>query len=336
MIDLGLLRIVEPEALPFAREKLRLCLVAAGLRRVLAGQITASVSQTLRFHLPVELTVALDQVGHSLSILPAKLVGRYQQIPLPRPPSPESIEEMRAILGRLTREELLNDLEHQVQARTADLARERERSERLLQNILPEAIARRMKDGETIADTHEASVLFADIEGFTALASARTAHDVVGFLDRIFREFDLIAMRHGLEKIKTIGDAYMAAAGLPDPQSDHVDRAVLAGLDIVDAIPRLRGELGLEIGVRVGIHTGPVVAGVIGLHKHAYDVWGETVNVASRMESHGVAGKLQVSDYVRRALGNRYMLQERGTIDIKNHDAMRTWFVRSIVPITPP
>ena len=189
--------------------------------------------------------------------------------------------------SRLTREELLYDLERQVQERTADLERERERSERLLRNMLPDVIARRMKDGETIADTHEASVLFADIKGFTSRQRAKR-QVTWSILDRIFREFDAIAQKHGLEKIKTIGDSYMAAAGLPVPQLDHVDRAVQMGLDMVAAIALLREELGLAIDVRVGIHSGPVVAGVIGTQKHAYDVWGDTVNVASRMESHGV------------------------------------------------
>ena len=240
---------------------------------------------------------------------------------------------MRAILNRLTREELLSDLEHQVQERTADLERERERSERLLRNMLPGVIARRMKDGEAIADTHEATVLFADIKGFTVLASERSANEVVAILDRIFSEFDAIAQKHGLEKIKTIGNSYMAAAGLPVPQPDHVDRAVLMGLDMIAAMPRLRDELDLTIDVRIGVHTGPVVAGVIGTQKYAYDIWGDTVNVASRMESHGEPGRLQVSDEVRQVLGSRYHLEDRGMIEIKNHNSMRTWFVLDIAPL---
>ena len=240
---------------------------------------------------------------------------------------------MRAILNRLTREELLYDLELQVQQRTADLERERERSERLLRNMLPDEIARRMKDGETIADSHDASVLFADIKGFTALASVRSAPAVVTILDRIFREFDAIAQKHGLEKIKTIGDSYMAAAGLPLPQLDHVDRAVLMGLDMVAVMPELCTELGLSLDVRVGVHTGPVLAGVIGTRKFAYDIWGDTVNVASRMESHGLPGHLQVSDDVRRALGKRYKFEDRGVIEIKNHDPVRTWFVKGMAAI---
>jgi class 3 adenylate cyclase len=333
MMHLGLIRIVTPDALSFAREKLRACLVVAGLRHVLAGQITTVVSQAVRDRLPAELKVLLEDGGRHIALRPVEIAGPYQRIQLLRPPDAAGIDAMQAILNRLTREELLSDLEHQVQERTADLERERERSERLLRNMLPEVIARRMKDGEAIADTHEATVLFADIKGFTVLASERSAKAVVTILDRIFREFDAIAQKHGLEKIKTIGDSYMAAAGLPVPQLDHVDRAVLMGLDMVAAMPRLRDELGLSIDVRIGVHTGPVVAGVIGTQKHAYDIWGDTVNVASRMESHGEPGRLQVSDEVRQALGMRYHLEERGMIEIKNHDSRRTWFVLGIAPL---
>jgi class 3 adenylate cyclase len=331
--ELSVLRIAAPDALTFAREKLRAGLVVAGLRHVLAGQIATVVSQSLRDRLPTQLTVALEDEGRCIALRPAEIAGRYQRIALPQLLDGATVDAMRAILNRLTREELLYDLELQVQQRTADLERERERSESLLRNMLPGEIARRMKDGETIADSHDASVLFADIKGFTALASVRSAPAVVAILDRIFREFDAIAQKHGLEKIKTIGDSYMAAAGLPLHQADHVDRAVLMGLDMVATMPTLCTELGLTLDVRVGVHTGPVLAGVIGTRKFAYDIWGDTVNVASRMESHGLPGHLQVSDDVRRMLGKRYTFEDRGVIEIKNHVPMRTWFVKSIAPI---
>jgi class 3 adenylate cyclase len=237
---------------------------------------------------------------------------------------------MTKALDRLTREELLHDLEHQVEERTAELEHERERSERLLRNMLPTVIAQRMKDGETIADTHEATVLFADIKGFTELARDRSATAVVAILDEIFRRIDALAEAHNLEKIKTIGDCYMAVAGLPLPQADHVDRAVMMALDIIAAMPQLRQELGVEIDVRIGVHTGPLVAGVIGTQKYAYDVWGDTVNVASRMESHGLPGHVQVSDDVRKHLGGRFEVEERGTIEIKNRGSMKTWFVHGL------
>ncbi len=333
MIQLGVLRVVAAEALPFAREKLRACLVIGGIRQVFASQITAAVSQAMRSALPAEISIYLEEDRTHLCLRPTEFVGRYERIALPVWVDDALIAKMQAVLARLTREELLNDLERQVQERTADLQRERERSERLLRNMLPDAIAQRMKDGETIADLHQATVLFADIKGFTALASQRSAADVVALLDRIFSEFDQISHRHSLEKIKTIGDAYMAAAGLPVPQLDHVDRAVISGLDMVAAMSGLREELDADIDVRIGIHTGPVVAGVIGTAKYAYDIWGDTVNVASRMESHGVTGQVQISDDVRQALGSRYQLVERGTIDIKNRGSFRTWFVKGLATL---
>jgi class 3 adenylate cyclase len=330
MTPLGTLRVSHADGLPFSREKLRACLVLAGLRQVYAGQVTAFVSQSLRSHIPAELEILLaDDQGHLL-IRPSEVAGRYSQIRLGRRVGETEVKAMTKALDRLTREELLHDLEHQVEERTAELEHERERSERLLRNMLPTVIAQRMKDGETIADTHEATVLFADIKGFTELARDRSATAVVAILDEIFRRIDALAEAHNLEKIKTIGDCYMAVAGLPLPQADHVDRAVMMALDIIAAMPQLRQELGVEIDVRIGVHTGPLVAGVIGTQKYAYDVWGDTVNVASRMESHGLPGHVQVSDDVRKHLGGRFEVEERGTIEIKNRGSMKTWFVHGL------
>jgi class 3 adenylate cyclase len=227
----------------------------------------------------------------------------------------------------------MHDLERQVEERTAELLAERERSEQLLKNMLPRVVAERMKKGETIADRHEGTVIFADIKGFTSMAMNRDAHEVVTMLDKIFRLFDELAEKHALEKIKTIGDCYMAVAGLPLPQFDHVDRAVLMGLDIVDVMPSLRESLGIEIDVRVGIHTGPLVAGVIGTQKYAYDIWGDTVNVASRMESHGLPGHVQISEDVQEKLGGRFELEERGTISIKNRGTIKTLFVKGLATL---
>ena len=333
MGQLGVLRVVAPDALPFSREKLRQCLLAAGLRDVAAGQATIEISNRLRHALPAELTVSLEDNGRWLRLDPPEITGRYQRLSLPGRLEGKQVDAIRAALGKLTREELFHDLERQVRERTAELTVERERSEKLLRNMLPEAIAQRMKAGETIADSHEASVLFADIAGFTALAKERTAEEIVSLLDRIFRKFDEIAQRHQLEKIKTIGDCYMAAAGLPVPQADHADRAVLAGLEMIAAVANLRKEVGFPIDVRVGVHSGPLVAGVIGSKKYSYDVWGDTVNVASRMESHGVIGHLQVSDDLRQLLGKRFMVEDRGTINIKNRGPMRVWLVNDIAEL---
>jgi len=327
---LGSLRVSHPDGLPFGREKLRVALIAAGLRQVYAGQITAQVSQSLRLCIPAELFLRLEPDRRHLALEPARIAGRYARIPLPQAIGPDETRAMTLALGRLTREELLHDLEHQVQERTTELRFERERSERLLRNMLPDVIAQRMKDGQTIADSHEATVLFADIKGFTELARFRSAEDVVRLLDSIFRRMDALAAKHALEKIKTIGDCYMAVSGLPLPQIDHVDRAVLMALDIVEIMPEIRRELGIDVDVRIGVHTGPLVAGVIGLQKYAYDIWGDTVNVASRMESHGLPGRVQISDDVRQHLGRRFQLEERGALEVKNRGSIRTWLVNGL------
>jgi class 3 adenylate cyclase len=332
--QLGMLRVAALEALPLSREKLRHCLIAAGLREVIAGQATIEIASELRRALPAEITVSLDEQHGYLLLAPPEITGRYQRIQLPAMVDAYMVENIKNILNRLTREELFLDLERQVKKRTAELALESERSEKLLRNMLPQQIAERMKDGETIADSHEASVLFADISDFTILAKGRGAEEVVSLLDQVFRKFDDIAQRHALEKIKTIGDCYMAAAGLPVAQADHVDRTILAGLDIIEAMRELRDELDIAIDVRVGVHTGPLVAGVIGSKKYSYDVWGDTVNVASRMESHGVTGHLHVSHDVRVLLGKRFRVEDRGTIDIKNRGSMRTWLVHGISELT--
>ena len=319
--------------LPFAREKLRATLSLAGIRQVVAGQITGSVSEHFRRNLPAELVVDLGADRDRLFLQPSELAGRYAQISLPAAIRDPEVRAMQQALGRLTRDELMHDLERQVEERTAELLAERERSEQLLKNMLPRVVAERMKKGETIADRHEGTVIFADIKGFTSMAMNRDAHEVVTILDKIFRLFDELAEKHALEKIKTIGDCYMAVAGLPLPQFDHVDRAVLMGLDIVDVMPSLRESLGIEIDVRVGIHTGPLVAGVIGTQKYAYDIWGDTVNVASRMESHGLPGHVQISEDVQEKLGGRFEFEERGTISIKNRGTIKTLFVKGLAAL---
>jgi adenylate cyclase len=333
MTRIGKLRIQHEDGLPFAREKLRTTLTLAGIRPVSASQATACLSEAIRANLPAELIIDLGLEYDRLLLAPASLAGRYVQLKLPRPIGEGDLRVMQQALGRLTRDELMHDLEHQVQERTAELRIERERSEKLLKNMLPAVVAERMKLGETIADQHVGTVLFADINGFTSMALDREPEDIVVILDAIFSRFDELANKHGLEKIKTIGDCYMAVSGLPLPQFDHVDRAVLMGLDIVEAMSDLRETLNIDSEIRIGVHTGPLVAGVIGTTKYAYDVWGDTVNIASRMESHGLPGHLQVSEDVKQQLGNRFVLEERGTIEIKNHVAMKTWFVNGLAKL---
>ncbi len=208
---------------------------------------------------------------------------------------------------------------------------ERQKSERLLRNILPDSIADRLRDHDTtIADAHDgASVLFADLVGFTPLSATMTPAQTIQLLDELFTAFDELAARHGLEKIKTIGDAYMVAGGVPEPRDDHADAVAAMGLDMLAAVVRISDTRGVALGLRVGIHTGPVVAGVIGKRKFSYDLWGDTVNTASRMESHGVAGRVQISDATRTALGERFVTEDRGEIDVKGKGAMRAWLLGS-------
>ena len=211
---------------------------------------------------------------------------------------------------------------------------ERQRSERLLLNVLPRAIADRLKGSPAaIADSFdEVSVLFADIVGFTALSAKLSPGDLVVRLNELFTEFDRLADLHGVEKIKTIGDAYMAAAGVPAQSERGAESLAEMSLEMVEAVKRLGA--GLEI--RVGIHTGPVVAGVIGTRKFSYDLWGATVNTAARMESHGIAGKVQLSEATRNRLGARFRCERRGAIEVKGMGQVTTWFLLGPVPPTMP
>lgn len=209
------------------------------------------------------------------------------------------------------------------------LETEQERSEELLRNILPDKIACRLKhESQTIADTFaEVTVLFADIVGFTQLSSHICATELVELLNGIFSRFDRLAERHSLEKIKTIGDAYMVVAGLPEPRPDHTAAIANMALDMQQAIQDFNQETGYKLDIRVGIHSGGVVAGVIGLKKFAYDIWGDTVNIASRMESHGVPGRIQVTAVVYQALRSRYDLELRGEIPVKGKGRMKTYLL---------
>jgi class 3 adenylate cyclase len=206
--------------------------------------------------------------------------------------------------------------------------REHERSEQLLLNVLPGPIAVRLKRGETvIADRFpEATVLFADIVDFTPMSSSQPPERVVEVLSDIFSAFDLLADARGLEKIKTIGDAYMVAGGIPIAREDHCEAVAdmaLAMMHECDGRPAVQ--------LRIGIDAGPVVAGVIGRRKFIYDLWGDTVNTASRMESHGIPGRIQVTARVMERLRGTHRFAARGTIDVKGKGAMPTWLLEGRV-----
>ena len=208
--------------------------------------------------------------------------------------------------------------------------REYERSERLLANILPRTIAARLKSesNDVIADRHdEASILFADLEGFTAQASDTAPEDLVKFLNRVFSDFDRLVERHGLEKIKTTGDAYMVVSGVPTARSDHAQALAVLALEMREAATGWRDPHGRNVPIRIGIGSGPVVAGVVGTRKFFYDVWGDAVNVAARMETTGSAGKIQVSQDVYERLRDEFVLEARGEIEVKGKGKMSTWFL---------
>ena len=209
------------------------------------------------------------------------------------------------------------------------LRHEQQRTESLLRNILPEEIAERLKrEPSTIADYYDdVTVLFADIVGFTRMSSQVEPHELVRRLNQIFSAFDELSEIHGLEKIKTIGDAYMVVGGLPTPRDDHASAIAAMALDMQAAIELFNQTSDTSISIRIGIHSGPVIAGVIGIKKFIYDLWGDTVNIASRLESHGVAGQIQVSEATRDRVSNQFVFSERGEIDLKGRGSMRTFFL---------
>ena len=207
---------------------------------------------------------------------------------------------------------------------------EYKRSEALLANILPGSVAERLKDPAhgTIADRYDdASILFADIAGFTERASHIPAADLVRFLDRLYTTFDRLVDKHGLEKIKTTGDSYMVVSGVPEPRPDHVEALAKLALDISRAVADLRDPNGARVPLRIGMAAGPVVAGVVGARRFFYDVWGDAVNVASRMETTDPEGRIQVPEDVYQRLKDRFVLEERGEVDVKGKGIMRTWYL---------
>ena len=206
---------------------------------------------------------------------------------------------------------------------------EHARSEGLLLNVLPAPVAERLKrsDGVIADGFDEVTVLFADIVGFTPLSASLTPGEVVTMLNGVFTAFDHLVDSGGLEKIKTIGDAYMVAAGVPVPRADHAAAVADLALAMRAELARLRAEVDAPLDIRIGIDTGPVVAGVIGKRKFIYDLWGDTVNTASRMESHGTAGEIQVTERAWQLLRDTHRLRERGVIEVKGKGPMRTYFL---------
>lgn len=239
----------------------------------------------------------------------------------------------REMEQRKAREQELHALNIKLERAFAHLAEqhqllqlEQEKSEQLLLNVLPAPIAERLKQSPGVIADHfdEVTVLFADIVGFTALSATMDPESVVTMLNEVFSLFDQLAEQHRLEKIKTIGDAYMVVGGLPMPRSDHAQAVVAMALDMCQSV---RSLLHSTLSVRIGIHSGPVVAGVIGRKKFIYDLWGDTVNIASRMESHGFTDKIQITEATYRLIQHDFCCEARGSIPIKGRGEMSVWYV---------
>lgn len=246
---------------------------------------------------------------------------------------PLDFDEVSARIGNLLETRFLHrhlqERNHILERAVHEIQEERKLSERLLLNVLPRPVADRLKrEGGVIVDSFaEATVLFADIERFTPIASRLAAEEVLAWLSDVFSFLDHLTERHGLEKIKTIGDAYMAASGVPTPRADHTEAAADLALAIrAEAAQRLAPD-GSPLLLRLGVHTGPVVAGVLGTSKFAYDLWGDSVNLASRMEAHGVGGSIHVTEAVYERLHPRYQFVSRGPIEVRGKGLLNTYFL---------
>jgi class 3 adenylate cyclase len=269
-------------------------------------------------HIPVIVISALDELDSVVRCIEA---GAEDYLPKPFDPV-----LLRTRIDSSLEKKWLRDREKQF---IAELEREKHKSETLLLNILPSSIADRMRNGElVIADmVTESTILFCDLVGFTALSGRLSAAHTVDFLGQIFTTFDRLAAEAGVEKIKTIGDAYMACAGVPVICADHAEVMAEMALAMREALKAHNREFGSDLQIRIGINSGPVVAGVIGLRKFIYDLWGDTVNLASRMESNGIPDKIQVSSSTWERLRDRYEFEARGDIEVKGIGSVKAYLL---------
>ena len=274
-------------------------------------------------HIPVIMLSGLEQQENVIRCIE---IGAEDFLPKPFNPI-----LLRARINACLEKKRLRDHE---QAYVSQLQIEQEKSESLLLNILPKAIADRLKRGErTIVDAFpEVTVLFADLAGFTELSTHLSPTELVERLDQIFSEFDLLVELYDLEKIKTIGDAYMVVGGLPTPRPDHARAIAGMALDMQSVINRINARNETNLRIRVGINTGPVIAGIIGKKKFIYDLWGDTVNVASRMESHGHPGHIQITDTTYQLIKDEFIFAKRGTIEVKGRGEISTWLIMARRP----
>lgn len=289
---------------------------AAQTAQLLVRLIADGVDYPLPPHL--QQVIVRDSIGVS-SQNRANRHDYIIPIKLWQTPTDNQVQQIGAIFTELSRDELFDALKD-----------EKAKAEALLHNMLPDVIVERIKGEEgTIYDYHpSATILFSDMVGFTEIASHMDAHRVVSLIDHIFRCFDELCDQRGVEKIKTIGDSYMAAAGVPLATDDHAERIADLALDMLATHTKVVQEEGVTMDIRIGIHTGPVVAGVIGHRKYAYDLWGDSVNVASRMESTGIPGEIQISVETRRLLPPRFRCDIRGNVALKGHGSIEAFLLR--------
>jgi class 3 adenylate cyclase len=269
-------------------------------------------------HIPV---IVISALGELDSVVKCIQLGAEDYLP-----KPFNAVLLKARIGACLEKKRLRDME---QALLLAVQTEREKAERLLLNILPAPIAERLKSGEVlIADSFEnVTVLFADIVDFTPMSARIPPRELVAFLNEIFSIFDHLVNEAGLEKVKTSGDAYMAVSGLLTPRADHAVAMANVALAMQREVNAFHPVAGSSIMVRVGMHSGPVMAGVIGTHKFIYDLWGDTVNVASRMESTGVPGAIQISAATYELLKEAYRFEARGAIPVKGKGDMQVYLL---------
>jgi adenylate cyclase len=298
--------------------------------RVDGFQVLAALKRDpARRHLPVIVASGLDRLD---AVVRCIELGAEDFLP-----KPVNSVLLGARVGASLERKRLRDLERlrllELQQEKQLLQAEQEKSESLLLNILPKAIAERLKRGEhTIAERHaEVTVLFADLVDFSTLANHTDAQELVALLNDLFSRFDQLAGRYGLEKIKTIGDCYLLVGGLPVPSARHAADVAEMALAMLSALADLNRQRGLQLHMRIGMHSGPVVAGVIGSRKFTYDLWGVTVNLASRVQASGLPDRVNVSAGTYEMLKKDFRLTERGTVECKGVGQVRTYLLEGMV-----
>ncbi len=308
------------------RREFDLVVLDIEMPRVNGFEVLAALKQDpVRRHLPVIVASGLDRLD---AVVKCTELGAEDFLP-----KPVNSVLLGARVGASLERKRLRDLERlrllELQQEKQLLEAEQEKSERLLLNILPQAIAERLKRGEhTIAERYtDVTVMFADLVDFSTFANNTDPQELVAMLNDLFSRFDRITDRYGLEKIKTIGDCYLVVGGLPEPRASHAADVAAMGLEMIEALAALNRERQLSLAMRIGINTGPVVAGVIGSRKFTYDLWGATVNLANRVQSSGLHNRVNVSASTYELLKSTFRLTERGIVDCKGVGRVQTYLL---------